>query len=26
MAEALARAFFDDPVFTWVLHEDPRRV
>jgi hypothetical protein len=26
MAEALARAFFHDPVFTWVLHEDPRRV
>jgi ribosomal protein S18 acetylase RimI-like enzyme len=26
MAEALARAFFDDPVFTWVLHGDPRRM
>jgi ribosomal protein S18 acetylase RimI-like enzyme len=26
MAGALARAFFDDPVFTWVLHEDPRRL
>jgi GNAT superfamily N-acetyltransferase len=25
MARALARAFHDDPVFTWVLHGDPRR-
>jgi GNAT superfamily N-acetyltransferase len=25
MAGALARAFFDDPVFSWVLHADPRR-
>jgi GNAT superfamily N-acetyltransferase len=26
MAEALARAFFDDPVFSWVLREDLRRM
>ncbi len=26
MAEALACAFFDDPVFTWVLRGDPRRM
>jgi GNAT superfamily N-acetyltransferase len=26
MAEALARAFYDDPVFTWVLRADPRRL
>jgi GNAT superfamily N-acetyltransferase len=26
MAEALARAFFDDPVFSWVLRHDPRRM
>jgi GNAT superfamily N-acetyltransferase len=26
MAGVLARAFFDDPVFTWVLHADPRRM
>jgi GNAT superfamily N-acetyltransferase len=26
MAGALARAFHDDPVFTWVLHGDPRRM
>ncbi|MHB8235601.1 MAG: GNAT family N-acetyltransferase [Solirubrobacteraceae bacterium] len=26
MAEALAQAFFDDPVFTWVLRADPRRM
>ena len=25
MARALARAFHDDPVFTWVLHGDPKR-
>lgn len=25
MAATLARAFVDDPVFTWVLHHDPRR-
>jgi GNAT superfamily N-acetyltransferase len=25
MARALGRAFFDDPVFSWVLHADPRR-
>src|SRR6476469_4891261 len=26
IAEALARAFFDDPVFSWVLRDDPRRM
>jgi GNAT superfamily N-acetyltransferase len=26
MAGVLARGFFDDPVFTWVLHGDPRRM
>jgi GNAT superfamily N-acetyltransferase len=26
MAGVLARAFFDDPVFTWVLREDVRRM
>jgi ribosomal protein S18 acetylase RimI-like enzyme len=26
MAEALARAFFDDPVFSWVLRDDLRRM
>jgi len=26
MAGALARAFYDDPVFTWVLHGDMRRM
>jgi GNAT superfamily N-acetyltransferase len=26
MARALASAVFEDPVFAWVLHEDPRRV
>ncbi|HUA75063.1 MAG TPA: GNAT family N-acetyltransferase [Solirubrobacteraceae bacterium] len=26
MAESLARAFFDDPVFSWVLREDLRRM
>jgi GNAT superfamily N-acetyltransferase len=26
MARVLARAFFDDPVFTWVLRGDPRRL
>ena len=25
-AAALAQAFFDDPVFNWVLREDPRRL
>ncbi|HWX73761.1 MAG TPA: hypothetical protein VNZ05_00545, partial [Solirubrobacteraceae bacterium] len=25
MARALARAFHDDPVFTWVLHGDRKR-
>jgi GNAT superfamily N-acetyltransferase len=25
LASALARAFHDDPVLTWVLHDDPRR-
>jgi ribosomal protein S18 acetylase RimI-like enzyme len=25
IARALARAFHEDPVFTWVLHADPRR-
>jgi ribosomal protein S18 acetylase RimI-like enzyme len=25
MARALARAFHEDPVFSWVLHADPRR-
>jgi GNAT superfamily N-acetyltransferase len=25
LAKALAAAFHDDPVFTWVLHGDPRR-
>lgn len=25
MAKALARAFHDDPVFTWVLHGEPKR-
>jgi GNAT superfamily N-acetyltransferase len=26
MASVLARAFFDDPVFTWALRGDPRRM
>src|SRR5262245_51078322 len=26
MAEALARAFYDDPVFSWVLRHDKRRM
>lgn len=26
IAEALARAFYDDPVFSWVLRDDPRRM
>jgi hypothetical protein len=26
MAEALAHAFFEDPVFSWVLRHDPRRM
>lgn len=26
MADALAQAFFDDPVFSWVLHGDLRRM
>ncbi|HEY2397879.1 MAG TPA: GNAT family N-acetyltransferase [Solirubrobacteraceae bacterium] len=26
MARVLARAFHDDPAFTWVLHGDPRRM
>src|SRR5256885_3141757 len=26
MADVLARAFFDDPAFTWVLREDPDRM
>jgi GNAT superfamily N-acetyltransferase len=26
MAGALARAFHDDPAFSWVLHADPRRM
>jgi ribosomal protein S18 acetylase RimI-like enzyme len=26
IAEALAGAFFDDPVFSWVLRDDPRRM
>jgi GNAT superfamily N-acetyltransferase len=26
MAGVLARAFYDDPVFTWVLHADPDRM
>jgi GNAT superfamily N-acetyltransferase len=26
MARVLARAFYDDPAFTWVLHRDPGRM
>src|SRR5690349_10768711 len=26
MAGVLARAFYDDPAFTWVLHADPDRM
>ena len=26
MAGVLARAFYDDPAFTWVLHGDPKRM
>jgi ribosomal protein S18 acetylase RimI-like enzyme len=26
LAEVLARAFYDDPAFTWVLHGDPQRM
>jgi GNAT superfamily N-acetyltransferase len=26
LAGALARAFHDDPAFSWVLHDDPRRM
>jgi len=26
MASVLARAFYDDPAFTWVLHGDPKRM
>jgi hypothetical protein len=26
MARVLARAFHNDPAFTWVLHGDPRRM